>query len=169
MIDKKLKRKMIIILVSVLSSFFLSLIFSVIIYHKLIDTEATFMNFLPHKIVSSILNNQLHAMTFISVSMVFLLVILLIINNSGGNNYASELDEITDNIKTPKKVGQAQHGSARWLTEKEQDKIFTAYTIDKDNNSKISKLMLDGIEEQRAVRKYNLSNFEQSTVSKENK
>ncbi len=36
----------------------------------------------------------------------------------------SEVDKITNNIVTPKAVGQGQHGTSRWLTDKEFKKIF---------------------------------------------
>ncbi len=35
--------------------------------------------------------------------------------------YQAELVKITDNIYTPKQVGQYQYGSSRWLINKEKD------------------------------------------------
>ena len=99
-------------------------------------------------------------MIFLSVSMVFLLIIILIINNGSGNSFASELDVITDNIKTPKRVGQAQHGSARWLTEDEKDNIFTYYMMDKDNIPELKKLMESGKKQIQEVQDYQKNNVE---------
>ena len=43
-------------------------------------------------------------------------------------HYQAELIKITDNIYTPKQVGQYQYGSSMWLTKREKDKEF-AYFI----------------------------------------
>ena len=41
--------------------------------------------------------------------------------------YESDLDTITPEIKTPKAVGQYQHGSARWMSDAEKAKPLTAF------------------------------------------
>ena len=60
--------------------------------------------------------------------------------------YQSELVKITDNIYTPKQVGQYQYGSSRWLTEKEKDAEF-GYFILNPKDELISKLIKNGKEE----------------------
>lgn len=42
--------------------------------------------------------------------------------------YQTDLIKITEDIYTPRQVGQYQYGSSRWLTNKEKDKEF-AYSI----------------------------------------
>lgn len=154
MTDKKLRNKIILFAILFFVCLIASLFLSEYIFSKLSQIQTTWIDYLPFTIISSIVKNQLHAMMFLSISMIFILVIILIMNNGSGNNFASELDEITDNIKTPKKVGQAQHGSARWLTETEQDKIFTSYIIDKDNNPELKKLLKVGKNEIKEVEEY---------------
>lgn len=47
--------------------------------------------------------------------------------------YKSELVKVTPNIKIPKAAGQMQFGSARFLTDREKEEIFTLCKIDKDD------------------------------------
>ena len=52
------------------------------------------------------------------------------------------LHTITPGIQTPAAVGQYQHGSAKWLTDKEKDKTFYNFILD-PKDPKI-KALLDG-------------------------
>jgi type IV secretion system protein VirD4 len=56
---------------------------------------------------------------------------LFFIQNS--RSYQSELMKVTDDIFTPIPVGQFQHGSSRWLREKEKSKVFACFTLDPKN------------------------------------
>ena len=47
----------------------------------------------------------------------------------------SEVNKITNNIVTPKAVGQGQHGTSRWLTDKEFKKIYK-YNVIKNEKPK---------------------------------
>lgn len=67
--------------------------------------------------------------------------LLFFVQNS--RSYQSQLIKITEDIFTPAPVGQYQHGSARWLTEKEKEKVFECYTLDPQNEL-ISKLIETG-------------------------
>lgn len=44
--------------------------------------------------------------------------------------YESDLDTITPEIKTPRAVGQYQHGSARWMSDAEKEKAFDSFILD---------------------------------------
>jgi len=44
--------------------------------------------------------------------------------------YQSQLINVTEDIQTPASVGQFQHGSSRWLREKEKAKVFSLYALD---------------------------------------
>ncbi len=48
--------------------------------------------------------------------------------------YQSDIDIIAGSIETPKRMGQNQHGSARWMTEKERDKYFGSYILPKQGD-----------------------------------
>ena len=60
--------------------------------------------------------------------------------------YTSELQMITPDIFTPVRAGQNQHGSARWMTEKEKDRYFKSIIID-PKDKRIDKLIKSGYEE----------------------
>lgn len=62
--------------------------------------------------------------------------------------YQSDLVEITPDIKTPVPVGQYQHGSARWLKDKEKDKAFDSFILDPSHPQivELIKTGYDGLE-----------------------
>ncbi len=45
----------------------------------------------------------------------------------------AELENITKDIKTPKAVGQFQHGSASWSTDKDKREMFDSFMLGNDN------------------------------------
>lgn len=49
--------------------------------------------------------------------------------------YQSDLVRVTPEIETPVPVGQHQHGSSRWLTDKEKEKAFSSYTLDPNHKA----------------------------------
>jgi type IV secretion system protein VirD4 len=57
--------------------------------------------------------------------------------------YQSHLRTITPDIQTPAAVGQYQHGSAKWLTDKEKDKSFESFVLD-PNDPQIKELLRSG-------------------------
>ena len=65
-------------------------------------------------------------------SIISLAIIFLLGNNS---TMKSEVNKITNNIVTPKAVGQGQHGTSRWLTDKEFKKIYK-YNVIKNEKTK---------------------------------
>ena len=81
--------------------------------------------------------------------------------------YQAELVKITENIYTPKQVGQYQYGSSRWLTNKEKDKEF-AYFILNPKDENIKKLIKNGEKSIEKLKKQTLTKKEE-TKNKENK
>ncbi|MDR1320677.1 MAG: type IV secretory system conjugative DNA transfer family protein [Gracilibacteraceae bacterium] len=59
--------------------------------------------------------------------------------------YQSRLNSITPEIQTPATVGQYQHGSARWLTDKEKDKAFESFILDPSDEQIIAGLTEAGV------------------------
>ena len=57
--------------------------------------------------------------------------------------YESDLNTITPEIKTPKAVGQYQHGSARWMSDAEKEKAFDSFILD-PNDSAMRELLKTG-------------------------
>lgn len=73
--------------------------------------------------------------------------------------YQLELVKITDNIYTPKQVGQYQYGSSRWLTNKEKDKEFTYFILNPKDDI-IKKLIKNGEKEIENLKKEKSQNIE---------
>ena len=69
--------------------------------------------------------------------------ILFFVQNS--RPYQSRLINITEEIQTPAPVGQFQHGSSRWLTDKEKGKVFSLYELD-PGNKMINELIETGFD-----------------------
>ena len=64
------------------------------------------------------------------LSLLLCIITLFILFSLGSQNYMkSDVNKITNNIVTPKAVGQGQHGTSRWLTDKEFKKFFKFNTI----------------------------------------
>ena len=71
------------------------------------------------------------------LSFIFSIISLLIIFSLGSNStMKSEVNKITNNIVTPKAVGQGQHGTSRWLTDKEFKKIFKYNVIENEKQKR---------------------------------
>lgn len=94
--------------------------------------------------IKGLLTQRQQLMLFLSFEgFTVLACLLFFIQNS--RSYQSRLIKITDDIYTPAPVGQYQHGSARWLTEKEKEKVFDCYTLD-PKNEVIAKLIETGLD-----------------------
>lgn len=78
-------------------------------------------------VIKEILCSRQKLKVFVCVAALeFALYLYITINKPG---YQSKLIEITPDIHTPAPVGQNQCGSARWLKEKEYDKVFKSIVI----------------------------------------
>ncbi len=74
---------------------------------------------------------------------IILCCVLFFIQNN--QPYQSDLMKVTEDIQTPVSVGQYQHGSARWLADKEKDKVFQ-HEIISPSNRVIKELLGSGYE-----------------------
>lgn len=63
----------------------------------------------------------------------FLMLCIFALSLQNKYAYYSDLLKVTDDIETPVPVGQFQHGSARWLKEREYDKAFGSFLLDPEN------------------------------------
>ena len=114
--------------------------------HGLLTREMTRLTILPFGLcVSSLFTNRQHLMLFLCLQG-FILILALLFYLTNLRPYQSDLDTITPDIRTPKAVGQFQHGSARWLTNKEKDKAFGSFVLDSDN-PQIKKLIQTGYDD----------------------
>ncbi|HCA28479.1 MAG TPA: TRAG family protein [Ruminococcaceae bacterium] len=119
---------------------FLNLFFSTAL-HGLLSHKITKLSFPPLiQCLSSLVSSRQHFLLFLCIQGFFLLLAVLFFTTNL-YPYKSDLVKITPEIQTPKAVGQYQHGSARWLTEEEQDRTFNSYVI--DPNDKLIKSLID--------------------------
>lgn len=96
--------------------------------------------------IQTLATNELAWLLFLCLSGISLLCIGILVFRERGSIFESELNDITDRIKTPVKAGQNQNGSARWLSKKEFHKSFASVEIDGDHPV-IQKLMSSGCED----------------------
>jgi len=67
--------------------------------------------------------------------------------------YQARKVEITDKIKTPASMGQGQHGTAKWLTERQIKRTFSICVLDIKKNQIIRELFFKGKNSKNAVKK----------------
>ena len=81
-------------------------------------------------VVKSIITNESHFKVYILIQSLMVLLSFFIVFVQKNSIYESDVGSITDTIKTPMVVGQGQHGTARWLKEKEYEKVFDKNVLD---------------------------------------
>lgn len=146
------KRNRIIVSVLVL---ILGIVFSIFfstIFHKILSskqiTNLTFPNL--KDCIESIISSKQHLKLFLCFIAISILASIGLYFSSD-KAYQSELQKITPAIYTPIKAGQNQHGSARWLTDKEKEEVFKIFKLDsKDKN--IRKLIKEGYQDLKTKR-----------------
>lgn len=99
----------------------ISFVLSRVIHCKLSNIEYSQM----------VVDKQYLLLFFLLYVMIEILIIGLFSMNNR-NTFTSEVVSITDKLKTPEIVGQGQHGTARWMNNKEFEKSFKKNIIDKN-------------------------------------
>ena len=94
--------------------------------HGLLTREITRLSLLPiGDCLASLFSSRQHMMLYLCLQgFVCVLAVMFFLTNM--RPYESDLDTITPEIKTPRAVGQYQHGSARWMSDAEKKKPLTA-------------------------------------------
>lgn len=129
----KIKPKLILFTVIFLLGGLFNLFFSTAI-HRLLTRNVATLKFLPITVCfQSLVSSKQHLTLFLLIQGFFLLAAVLF-STANLYPYKSDLDEITPDIKTPKAVGQFQHGSARWLTDAEKSRAFESYVLNPHDN-----------------------------------
>lgn len=110
----------------------LNLFFSTAV-HGLLTREITRLSLLPiGECLASLFSSRQHLMLYLCLQgFVCVLAVMFFLTNM--RPYESDLDTITPEIKTPKAVGQYQHGSARWMNDAEKEKAFDSFILDPDD------------------------------------
>jgi len=139
------KKRMIISFVILVIGVILSIFISTIFHNTLLSKQ--FSLYVPklNECIKSIKESKQHLKLFLTfVALVGLGSVSLFVSNNKG--YKSNLQKITPDIYTPMRAGQNQHGSARWMTEKEKDKYFKSMVLN-PKNSKIKELIETGYDD----------------------
>lgn len=113
------KNKVIVGIIATICNIPLSLTLASIIHIQLskIDVPRTL-----YDISQIVADKKFLPLFFLMFSLFEVLIFAMLVVNK--NTFYSELDSITDKIKTPKSIGQGQHGTSRWQTQKEFEKNF---------------------------------------------
>lgn len=125
----KTKPKLLICTLIFFSGGLLNLFFSAAL-HDMLSGRMDVLAFPPiADCVTSLVSNRQHLLLYLCIQGFFLILAVLFFTTNL-HPYKSDLDEITPDIQTPRAVGQYQHGSARWLTDKEKDQYFSSFLLD---------------------------------------
>jgi hypothetical protein len=92
--------------------------------------------------ISSMAADRQHLMLFLVLTgFSFVLSVVFFLTNL--RPYQSNLRSVTPDILTPAAVGQYQHGSAKWLSDREKDRAFESFVLD-PNDPQIAELLRSG-------------------------
>jgi hypothetical protein len=103
-------------------------------------TSLAFTGFI--ECIGSMASSSRHLLLFLCLAG-FSLILSVVFYLTNMRPYQSYLNSVTPDIQTPAAVGQYQHGSAKWLTEKEKDKAFESFVLD-PNDPQIRELLKSG-------------------------
>ncbi len=119
---KSKKKKLLISLLIIVGGLLFNTYFSTNV-HMLLTKKITTISIPKLKYcLESITSSKEHLMLFLCLnSFVMLFAIYFFVANN--KPYQSELKQITPKISTPVSAGQKQFGSAKWLTDKEKERI----------------------------------------------
>ncbi len=98
-----------------------------------------------NNIFNSIMNNSNHFKLYLLIQISLIISIFILVNIRNNSIYKSDLKKITDTISTPVRTGQGQFGTARWINEREFEKIFHKNGINLKNDIKGQKFDSGGI------------------------
>jgi len=138
----KTKSKIIMCAAIFLFGSFVSVFFSTAL-HNILSRRMTTLEMTGFfESIASMAADRQHLMLFVCLAgFSFILSIVFFLTNM--RPYQSHLRTITPDIQTPAAVGQFQHGSAKWLNEKEKDKAFESFILD-PNDKQIAELLRRG-------------------------
>ena len=127
-----MKRKTVVAVIVCIVTFFINMYFSTIVHEVMNGTFGGVTSLSFGHCIASIKANQNHFIVFISLQLFVMLGVALLLLNRYGD-FISNMVRVTKDIKTPVSAGEKQHGSARWLTKKEQYKSFDIAQISLKN------------------------------------
>jgi len=138
----KTKPKLIVCAIIFITGSLISVFFSTAL-HNILTRQMTTLAFTGFfESISSMAADRQHLTLFLCLSG-FSLILSIVFFLTNMRPYQSYLRTITPDIQTPAAVGQYQHGSAKWLTDKEKDKAFDSFVLD-PNDVQIKALLQSG-------------------------
>ena len=98
--------------------------------HRILSRQSNTLELIPiGGCVHSIATDHQHFILFLCLQgFILILGVMFFLTNL--RPYQSDLVKVTPDIETPVAVGQHQHGSSRWMTEREMDRCFDSYLLD---------------------------------------
>ncbi|SHN87939.1 VirD4-like conjugal transfer protein, CD1115 family [Desulfitobacterium chlororespirans] len=131
--------------VAIVLGWFVSVYFSTVV-HLLLSTKFTAFEFPSFKeCIQSLLSERAHLMLFLCFEGFWLLFVASLLL-SYNKPYQSRMMQVTPAIETPVPAGQKQHGSARWMTDREKDSYFNRHILRSQDNL-IKSLMSLGLDD----------------------
>ena len=108
----------------------LSVLYLTASLHGLLSRQYNTLTYIPFMdCVEGLLRNHRQFLLFLSFEgLLVMCCVLFLVQNSRA--YQSDLMKVTEDIETPAAVGQYQHGSSRWLSEREMDRNFKVFWLD---------------------------------------
>jgi type IV secretion system protein VirD4 len=111
--------------------------------HLILSRQSSVLRLAPlGECLSSMAGSRQHFILFLCLQG-FITILSLMFFLTNLRPYQSDLLRVTPDIETPVPVGQHQHGSSRWLTDREKNKVFESYTLN-PNNSALQYLIKHG-------------------------
>lgn len=131
----KLKLKLILFLIFTTIGLIVGFFFSQLIDLALSRTFENLGQLSPILIFKSLVSSSRHRLLLFAIDLIIVSLIAVVVLLSKKQSYESDINSITEILKTPIAVGQGQHGTARWLRKQEQQKAFSIYRLDKDDET----------------------------------
>jgi type IV secretion system protein VirD4 len=103
--------------------------------HQILSRQSSVLRLAPlSECLSSIAGSRQHFILFLCLQG-FVVILSLMFFLTNLRPYQSDLLKVTPDIETPVPVGQHQHGSSRWLTDKEKNKAFESYILNPNHTA----------------------------------
>lgn len=113
---------------------------------EILSKETTTLRFIPPgECIAKMAADRKSLLLFLCLDGFFLMLCILIMT-ANTKPYRSTLVTVTPDIRIPAAVGQYQHGSAKFLNDKEKEKAFDSFVLD-PYQKQIKRLIKTGYED----------------------
>ena len=138
----KTKPKLIMCAVIFLIGTFISVFFSTALHNILSRQMSTLAFHGFFDCIGSMAADRQHLLLYACLAG-FSLILSIVFFLTNMRPYQNHLRKVTPDIETPAAVGQYQHGSAKWLTNKEKETAFDSFVLD-PSDPQIKELLRSG-------------------------